>query len=159
MASSASAEETPQHTQAVDDVLTDFEYLLQSLDFLTGFCNDSAAVHLISGQVQIAEHCFHHFRTQQANAQHHDRPVSQRRALPGQPSHSQEGQNYRSSTASSYSSSTLSNSPPRNASTQTSGAKLYRRDFLSSEQIEHQKLINSHAQLLKEVRELKHQKK
>ena len=49
-----------------------------------------------------------------------------------------------------------------NATTQTLGAKLYKRDFMTTEQLEHQKLINSNAQLVKEVkalRNLQNQKK
>ena len=42
-----------------------------------------------------------------------------------------------------------------NATTQTSGAKLYKRDFMTTEQLEHQKLINSNAQLVKEVKALR----
>ena len=49
----------------------------------------------------------------------------------------------------------------KDATTQTLGAKLYKRDFLSTEQLEQQKLINSNAQLVKEVKALRnlHQKK
>ena len=42
-----------------------------------------------------------------------------------------------------------------NATTQTLGGKLYKRDFMTSQQLEHQKLINSNAQLVKEVKALR----
>ena len=42
----------------------------------------------------------------------------------------------------------------KSTSTQTSAGKLYNRDFLSDEAIDRQKLLNSNAQLLKELKSL-----
>ena len=117
-----------------------FEELLKDIEKFGSF-HDDRMTDIIKGQTMLTQMHFKLHYEEKKSANYHPTPSASKCSESTVDSLSE------------YSSSSYSKDT-RSTSTQTTAGKLYNRDFMSDEALDRQKLLNSNAQLLKELKSL-----